>query len=248
MNMKTFITGIIIIILMLLGFWYYMGNRCSELENSNRLAIKNAVDHAIDSVNSRYVLNKPIKHSHVFPKIEKKQVVKKTKAVPEKKDVNMFVDKRDSQMYKTINLAGQTWMAQNLNYNTGKSICYYNETSNCDEFGMLYTWDDATKACPDGWHLPNDAEWSHLINNYGGIREAGKHLKKGGDSGFNDLLAGYHDKAGFFGKKDESSYHWSSTDQTANYASFKGIYHDVDNVGAYTYTKGDGFSVRCIKD
>ena len=246
--MKTFITAIVIIILMLIGFWYYMGNHCSELENSNKLAVKNTVDHAIDSVNTHYALNKPIKYSHVFPTAEKKPVIKKTKPAPVKKDANTFTDKRDGHKYKTVNIAGQTWMAQNLNYDTGKSLCYYDEISNCNELGMLYTWEDASTACPDGWHLPNDAEWSNLINNYGGIHEAGKHLKKGGDSGFNVILAGYYDKAGFFGKKDESSYHWSSTDQNPNYASFKGIYHGGDNVGAYTYTKNDSFSVRCIKD
>ena len=47
--MKTFITAIIIIILMLLGFWYYMDKKCTELENANELAIKNAVDNAIDA-------------------------------------------------------------------------------------------------------------------------------------------------------------------------------------------------------
>jgi uncharacterized protein (TIGR02145 family) len=113
---------------------------------------------------------------------------------------------------------------------------------------MLYTWEEASTACPKGWHLPNDAEWSYLINYYDGIMEAGKHLKNDGGSGFNVLFAGYHDKEGFYDKKGESSYHWSSTEQNADYASFKGIYKDVDNVGAYTYTKSDGFSVRCIKD
>ncbi|MFK5857011.1 MAG: FISUMP domain-containing protein [Bacteroidota bacterium] len=247
--MKTFITAIIVILLMLLGFWYYIGNKCLELENANNMVVKNAVENAIDSVNAHYALNKPIMHSHVFPKIEKKkEVAKKKNPAPVKKDANTFTDDRDGQKYNVVHIAGQTWMAQNLNYNTGKSQCYYDETSNCDELGMLYKWEDASTACPDGWHLPDDAEWSHLINNFGGIREAGKHLKKGGDSGFNVLLAGYHDKAGFYGKKDESSYHWSSTHQNADYASFKGLYNDVDNVGAYTYTKADGFSVRCIKN
>ncbi len=245
--MKTFITTIIIIILMLIGFWYYMGNKCSEMENANKLAVKNAVEHAVDSVNRHYALNKPLKRSHVYHKVEKKETIKK-KSVPEKKEGNMFIDKRDGQEYQTVDLVGQTWMAENLNFATDKSLCYNADKTNCDDLGLLYDWNEAVVVCPDGWHLPNDAEWSQLINHFGGIDEAGHYLKKGGGSGFNDLLAGYHDKDGFYGKKDESSYHWSSTEQTADYASFKGIYHDVDNVGAYTYTKTDGFSVRCIKD
>ena len=62
--MKTFITAIIIIILMLLGFWYYMDKKCTELENANELAIKNAVDNAIDSFNRHKALNKPKKSYH----------------------------------------------------------------------------------------------------------------------------------------------------------------------------------------
>ena len=96
--------------------------------------------------------------------------------------------------------------------------------------------------------MPDDHEWSILINHFGGISHAGEHLKKGGHSGFNALLAGYFDKQGYYGKKDESSYHWSATTQDDVYASFKAIYGSLDNVGAYTYTKPDGFSVRCIKD
>ena len=230
---------------MLLGFWYYMDYRCSEKEKANQLAIKNAVENAVAAVNSHKALEKPKKSYHAAPKKEKKETVVPAK---KKKETMVFTDKRDGQKYKMVNIGDQTWMAENLNFKTDNSLCYDEEKTNCDNLGMLYTWNEASVACPEGWHLPNDAEWSNLINHFDGIRGAGKHLKKGGESGFDDLLAGYHDKEGFYGKKGESSYHWSSTEQNANYASFKGIYHDVDNVGVYTYTKADGFSVRCIKD
>jgi uncharacterized protein (TIGR02145 family) len=246
-NMKTFVTVIIVIILMLLGFWLYLGHECAEKDEANRLAMNEAVDravnHAIDSVNLHHALNQPEQRTHIFPKKEKKAT-----APAKKKPGNVFVDERDGQQYKTIEVDGRTWMAENLNYKTDNSLCYDDNADNCKKFGQLYTWQDASTSCPAGWHLPDDAEWSHLINFYGGIWEAGKELKEGGNSGFNVLMAGYHDKEGFYGKIGESSYHWSATEQNDTYASFKGIYESVDNVGTFTYTKADAFSVRCIKD
>ena len=147
-----------------------------------------------------------------------------------------------------MEIHGHVWMAQNLNFKTPKSKCYDGKETNCDKYGRLYSWDEAMTACPQGWHLPNDAEWSDLINYYGGIWKAGAALRHGEHSGFDALMAGYYDKKGFYGKLDEGTYFWSSTEINDNYASFKGIYKTADNVGTYTYTKADGFSVRCIKD
>ena len=65
--------------------------------------------------------------------------------------------------YRTIRLNGLTWMAENLNYEIQDSWCYDNKSANCDQYGRLYTWDAAKKACAAvGWRLPSDQEWREM--------------------------------------------------------------------------------------
>jgi len=79
-----------------------------------------------------------------------------------------FTDKRDGQTYKKVTIGWQTWMAENLNYEMDSSWCYNDSASNCDKYGRLYNWEAAKTACPVGWHLPTDGDWSLLCEKVGG--------------------------------------------------------------------------------
>lgn len=113
-----------------------------------------------------------------------------------------FTDQRDGNVYKTIQIGNQTWMAENLRYlpkvegpflgyttspfyyvygYIGTSVSEAKATDNFKTYGVLYNWNAAIEAVPEGWHIPSDAEWTILENylsdngyNYDGTTGGGR--------------------------------------------------------------------------
>jgi len=91
-----------------------------------------------------------------------------------------LIDSRDGKKYKIVKIGTQTWMAENLNYsgeNDDIGSCYDQNPKNCVEYGALYTWEEAMKVCPSGWHLPSVEEWQKLVDFAGGDKIALKKLR-----------------------------------------------------------------------
>jgi uncharacterized protein (TIGR02145 family) len=108
---------------------------------------------------------------------------------------------QEGNVYKTIVIGTQEWMAENLNtsiYRNGDAIVtdldnsawgattsgawsyYNNDASYACPYGKLYNWfacTDARGLCPTGWHVPSDAEWILFANFLGGEGIAGGKTK-----------------------------------------------------------------------
>lgn len=183
-----------------------------------------------------------------------------------------LVDERDGQEYKTIDIAGRTWMAENLNYaylepvegvDSG-SVCYDNDPENCEKYGRLYRWNVAVKICPSGWHLPDTLEWNELGEASGSAHKLrssfdwSNNANGTDDFGFTVLPAGaYLNNYGGFVEKNVCVYYWTST--TCIVEFLLGPEEHVHNIifddrNSQDIARGSvprtshKFSVRCVKD
>jgi uncharacterized protein (TIGR02145 family) len=185
-------------------------------------------------------------------------------------------DSRDGQTYRTVVIDTQTWMAENLNYDpgTGNSSCYDNVPANCETYGRLYDWSTAMGfaaecnsesckdqiktphqgICPEGWHLPRNAEWSALIKAAGEI--AVTTLKSatkwnGLDTyGFSALPGGYRHSEGTFHTIGTDGHWWSGSEHPSllSYAYYRSLFSSGSGGHVDQDIKSNGFSVRCVKD
>jgi len=179
----------------------------------------------------------------------------------------------EGQVYKTVVIGTQTWMAENLNYNASGSECYNDGIDNCEKYGRLYNWSVAKTVCPIGWHLPSSAEWDILMTKVGGSSTAGTKLKatsgwndyngKSGngtdDYGFAALPGGgarrrvpdpndAPDACGDTCIPKSTGYWWSDSESDGNYASCRYMFSGNEGVSKIDYYKLSSFSVRCVKD
>lgn len=185
--------------------------------------------------------------------------------------VDTLTDPRDGQTYKTMSFKDTstgntiTWMAQNLNYKVQGSYAYDDNENNRKKLGLLYTWEAAKKACPKGWHLATDSEWSMLVSEFGGKENAGIALKstKGwkdegngnNSSGFNALPGGNRSSYGDYRVLGYFSFWWSATPTGEE---GKAWFWDISYGGPDMSIKSkvwrfdtdilSGLSVRCVKD
>ena len=193
---------------------------------------------------------------------------------------NVLLD-RDYNLYRTIKVGTQIWMADNLNvatFRNGEPIpelkdkeewlkageegrpacCYYdNDPSKGLEYGKLYNWyavNDKRGLAPEGFHIPNELEWDTLVDysgddagtkmksNYGWLKNTGTNT-----SGFSGLPAGYRNN-GVFHNIGTYGRWWSSVEVGSVNAWYRHLFYSLGNVYRYSIAKGNGLSVRCLRD
>jgi len=216
-----------------------------------------------------------------------------------------ITDPRDGSVYNTVQIGEQCWFSENLAWLPSVSLSssgtdtepYYYvygyegidvteamaTDGNYGTYGVLYNWPAAmnpldenyTDACPKGWHLPSDDEWTILtdyLTNYGyGYGGSGSDIGKsmasksgwatngvlgtvGNDqesnnsSGFNALPGGNRYYDGGFSYLGYYAYFWSASAYDATRAWCRVLNCNLDYVYRNYYYKRFGFSVRCLKN
>ena len=200
-----------------------------------------------------------------------------------------FTDSRDGRVYRTVTIGKQTWMAENLAYIPridkmedgqfeverywvydyyGSSLAEAKQTDAYKTYGVLYNWIGACNSCPEGWHLPMDAEWQELEKSLGMSaqdaearlwRKSGdvgtKMMSKDGwninfgtdDSGFGVLPGGCRGYNGF-----EAilyvAFFWTASPTNGDNGIRRAFLFDDAAVNKTEERRYFGCSVRCVKD
>jgi uncharacterized protein (TIGR02145 family) len=191
----------------------------------------------------------------------------------------------NGNIYHTVTIGTQIWLKEDLKttkFRDGSDILpetdntawsglttaaycdYDNSATNGTTYGHLYNWfavNDTRNICPEGWHVPTDAEWSTLTSFLGGEDLAGGKLKESGTThwlspntgatnevGFNALPGGERRATGQFIYLGEYGCWWSSTEYDAQQAWIRYVGNSDGEVTNQLYNKNYGYSVRCIKD
>ena len=127
----------------------------------------------------------------------------------------------DGNVYETVTIGNQVWMAENLkttHYRNGEPINYLTDEADWNNatagaycvyendevsnaiFGMLYNGfavQDGRNLAPQGWHVATDADWTVLTDHLGGLAEAGGKLKETGFAHWSAPNIGATNETGF---------------------------------------------------
>ncbi|MCI5707383.1 MAG: fibrobacter succinogenes major paralogous domain-containing protein [Odoribacter sp.] len=137
-----------------------------------------------------------------------------------------------------------------------------------EKYGLLYTYDGALKALPEGWKLPTDEDWKQLEETLGmsehelNLLDEWRGATAGillhdAKTGFNVNYAGTRAYGKFnydspFMNKDMNAYYWSSsrlaqTDST-EVAVIRTVSRVHDGILRGTSNMTAAYSIRCIKE
>lgn len=200
--------------------------------------------------------------------------------------------------YHTVKIGDQCWLRENLDVGVAiapadtakdndiiEKYCYHGEPANCIVYGGLYTWDEMMQfndssqrgICPEGWHIPDDAEWQQLEANLDSLysqndtvwlgsgwrgSDAGGRMKATGlDSWFNPN-AGATNTVGFTAlpggmrlaetkqseQMQQSAWYWTATPVGETDAFFRLLSYTHADIKKGNASRENAFSVRCIKN
>jgi hypothetical protein len=146
----------------------------------------------------------------------------------------------DGNTYRTKVYNGVEWMIDNSKKVTGITDCTHDpiDRTNIDgvDYGRFYSWTCAAKACPDGWSLPTD-------NDFTALATALTATSGWSDWNAGSSLAGGGYDGSYIGDQGSGGYWWSSSSINRNWNVSSG-----NTSGSFgTYANDSSLGVRCRK-
>jgi len=191
----------------------------------------------------------------------------------------------DGNVYHTVAIGSQVWMIENLKvtkYRNGDQIPVNTDYTKWDSlktgarvtntfingyvntYGWFYNWyavSDQRNICPDGWHIPSDAELTILSTYLGGNEISGGKLKETGTSHWQSPNTGATNESGFTalpgafylagpGWTDPGNFGmwWTATEYNSAESWNWNLSNNSSSLSLVSNKKAAGFSVRCLKD
>jgi uncharacterized protein (TIGR02145 family) len=163
------------------------------------------------------------------------------------------------------------WVTDSITWDslTTPGFTWYNNDSMgySNPYGALYNFfvvadTNSLNVCPIGWHVPADDDWDNLIDYLGGYGVAGGTMKETGTFYWSDPNTGATNESGFSGLPGGQritymglflsignlGWWWSSTEVSTMNALGLNLAYNNDGVSTIDRFKGNGCSVRCLRD
>lgn len=197
-------------------------------------------------------------------------------------NLDCYEDTRDYKTYRTKTFNNLIWFTENLNYKNIEfgSKCYGAKTDDdqsdnngdplaCFAQGRLYNYQAAHTACPYGWRLPYDREWTELEGYAGSIainsvdrgspasalrKESGLwevNFPSSNSTGFNVIPGGLASNGEFLAQHTEAHF-WTGDHQeitlNTDSAYARIITMTSNTVNRLFQHTSQELSVRCVKE
>ncbi len=156
-----------------------------------------------------------------------------------------FTDTRDNKVYDTAIVNCQRWMADNLAYKGNNITCY--TVKNYDYYGCYYSFDDAQKVCPSGWHLATIQEIGELalyVNQKSCPLAQWAEGDNCNSTGFNAIRSGYYSGNILFSAQ-YTAFYWIDNPVESSFAAIDSTSIAAFKSSFYNITDAP---VRCVMD
>lgn len=169
----------------------------------------------------------------------------------------------DRNSYPTLRIGRQEWLGANLrvtrapNGTALRTFAPNDDSGLVAEYGLLYDWASAKRACMVGWRLPTDEDWTQLAGALG-ARPGGALKDTAGwrppnagatnRSGFTARASGYWSGGEFDNLFGRVAVYWSATAADTHFVWTRTLRPGDDSLHRVTQHPSFGFAVRCVRD